>query len=95
MSKDNDADAVCRARELAVGLLRELEAICRSGDALAELGAVMAGRAEMDADRIEVQIADTWNQVTSLPARIDAMHKLSETMRVLGMVSTVAKLKER
>lgn len=95
MSEREGADAVRRARELAIGLLQELETICQGGDALAELGAVMAGRAEMNADRIEAQIADTWKQVTSLPVRIEAMHKLSETMRALGMVKSADQSKER
>lgn len=78
---DNQS-AISRARALTISLLEELEAMDRHGNALHAIGEVMAG---MDDSAASNRIEEVWRQVTSLPGRIDAIHKLTETMQMLGM----------
>lgn len=71
-----------KARSLAVQLLGELETECRHGDALETLAGLM-GDPEADAGKLETAIQEGYRQAISLPARIDGLHKLAETLKAL------------
>jgi hypothetical protein len=74
-----NGNEIARAHVLAVQMLGELEAVCRHGDALGDIMTNFAGL-----DNPEERINDAWKQVTSLPTRIDAMHKLATTLQILA-----------
>lgn len=82
---DSGMETVQRARGVVSGLLAELEAIVSNGRALEALGDVMADPAGQ-AGQAEAVIQASYRQAISLPSRIDAMHKLGETMKTLGML---------
>lgn len=85
MTADSARETARRARSVVSGLLAELEAIVSNGRALEALGDVMADP-DGQAGQAEAVIQESYRQAISLPSRIDAMHKLGETMKTLGML---------
>jgi hypothetical protein len=76
---------IARARALAIRLLDELEAMCTHRSALEQLAVAMVNP-EGNSTELEATIQASLRQVASLPTRIDAMHKLAETLKTLGML---------
>lgn len=82
---DSARETARRARIVVSGLLAELEAIVSNGRALEALGDVMTDP-DGQAGQAEAVIQESFRQAISLPSRIDAMHKLGEAMKTLGML---------
>lgn len=85
MTADSARETARRARNVVSGLLAELEAVVSNGRALQALGDIMADP-DGQAGQAEAVIQESYRQAISLPSRIDAMHKLGETMKTLGML---------
>lgn len=75
-----------KAQALVAQLLKEFEEVCRQSDSLAVIGQVLAEGAAGKPDSLDGQINEVWRQVTSLPSRIDCLHKLAMAMQALAAI---------
>lgn len=77
----SEKTALCRAQELTLRLLAEMEAMNKHSNTLQAIGDVLG----MEGDTVSTRLNEVWLQATSLPTRIGAMQKLADTMQTLGM----------
>ncbi len=68
-----------RARRLAMTLVEELEIATADNSLLRELGTLLFSPDQNGMDRLN----DLYNKIIAMPGRIDAMKKLSDTLKVL------------